>query len=199
MFRNRRHHTVAGTRPHKALSGLYTIDPVHSKIGFSVRHAMISNVRGKFDAFEGLLKLDGARTNLSEAYVSVQTGSLVTGIQDRDAHLTGPDFFDSSTYPLMTFRSIESTFVGDEEFRLSGNLRIKDVELPISIDLAFGGAGRDSLGKNRVGFEGTAALRRSDWGLNRNAGLEAGGVLVSDKVQLILDISAVQLTQPAAA
>ncbi|MFC5801921.1 YceI family protein [Streptomyces formicae] len=199
MLRNCQHNTVPGTRPHEALTGLYTIDPAHSVVGFSVRHAMVSNVRGKFGDFEGLLKLDGARPTLSEAYVSVQTGSLVTGVQDRDVHLTGPDFFHSSTFPLMTFRSTELAPAGDEDFRLSGHLRIKDVELPITTDLKFGGAGRDSLGKNRVGFEGTATVQRSDWGLNWNAWLEAGGALVSDKVKLIFDISAVQLTQSAAA
>ncbi|AVH60643.1 MULTISPECIES: YceI family protein [Streptomyces] len=199
MLKNRKHNNVSGIRPHRALTGVYTIDPVHSLVGFSVRHAMVSNVWGRFDAFEGLLKLDGTRPTRSKAYVSVQTGSLATGIQDRDAHLTGPDFFDSLTFPLMTFRSTLLVPVGDEDFRLWGRLRIKDVELPISIDLAIGGTGRDSNGKSRIGFEGTATLQRSDWGLNWNTMLEAGGVLVSDKVKLIFDISAVQLAQSAAA
>lgn len=91
---------------HPAVTGAYTIDPVHSTIGFSVRHAMITNVRGRFDRFEGLLVLDGADPSRSKAYVSVQTDSMDTGAADRDAHLAGPDFFDSATFPLMTFHSM---------------------------------------------------------------------------------------------
>ncbi len=160
---------------------------------------MITNVRGTFGAFEGILQLDGARPARSKAYLSVQTDSLDTGMPERDAHLMGPDIFDSSTFPLMTFRSTGLVPVGDDGFRMSGDLRIKDVELPVTVDLAFGGAGRDLHGKNRVGFEGTATLQRSDWGLTWNAALETGGVLVGDKVRLDLDISAVQVGLATAA
>ncbi|HEY9329596.1 MAG TPA: YceI family protein [Streptomyces sp.] len=174
------------------VTGVYTIDPVHSTIGFSVRHAMITNVRGRFDRFEGLLELEGSDPSRSRAHVSVQTDSLDTGIADRDAHLAGPDFFDSATFPLMTFRSTGISPLGDDEFRLMGSLRIKDIELPLAIDLVYGGAGVDADGAHRVGFEGSATLRRSDWGLVWNAPLETGGVLISDKVHLSLDISAVK-------
>jgi polyisoprenoid-binding protein YceI len=182
-----------------AVTGTYTIDPVHSTIGFSVRHAMVSNVRGRFERFEGLLKLDGAEPSRSEAYVSVQTDSLDTGVADRDAHLAGPDFFDSATYPLMAFRSTGITPLGDDEFQLLGTLRIKDVELPLTVGITFGGAGSDAFGHHRVGFDGRATLRRSDWGLAWNTPLDTGGVLVGDKVTLALDISAVRADQDAAA
>jgi polyisoprenoid-binding protein YceI len=131
--------------------------------------------------------------------MSVQTDSIDTGIQERDAHLRGPEFFDSATFPLMAFRSTGIVQRGDDEFRLTGSLRIKDVELPLDIDLVFGGAADDVDGQLRVGFEGRATLRRSDWGLTWNTTLEAGGVLVSDKVTLALDISAVRIDQDAAA
>ncbi|MCQ4207673.1 YceI family protein [Streptomyces longispororuber] len=193
------HKTSApGISPYEQLTGSYTIDPVHSTLGFSVRHAMISNVRGKFDAFEGLLKIDGSRPALSEAHVSVQTESLDTGIKDRDAHLKGPDFFDSSNFPVMAFRSTRIAQAGDDRFRLLGNLRIKDIELPLTLDIEYGGAALDASGRHRIGFEGRATLRRSDWGLSWNAALETGGVLVSDKVTLILDISAVQVDRTEA-
>lgn len=185
--------TASRISPYDHPTGFYTIDPVHSMLGFSVRHAMISHVRGRFDSFEGLIKLDSSRPALSEAHVSVQTESLDTGVNERNAHLRGPDFFDSSTFPLMTFRSTRIVPAGDDEFRLLGNLRIKDIELPVDIDVEFGGAGRDAYGQNRVGFEGHATLQRSDWGLTWNTALETGGVLVSDKVSLTLDISAVQV------
>ncbi|WP_328890912.1 YceI family protein [Streptomyces sp. NBC_00316] len=179
--------------PYDDLTGFYIIDPVHSTVGFSVRHAMISKVHGKFDTFEGLLKLDQSQPSRSEAYMSVQTLSLDTGAQERDMHLRGPSFLDSATFPLMTFHSTGIVPAGDDAFRVLGNLRIKDVELPIGIDVEFGGACRDTDGQNRVGFEGRAALRRSDWGLTWNASLETGGVLVGDVVTLVLNISAVQV------
>lgn len=192
MLRNRKQFAAFDLDPYEEMTGIYTIDPAHSTLGFSVRHAMISNVRGKFSSFEGLLKLDGTTPARSEVHVSVQTESLDTGVPDRDAHLRGPQFFDSSTYPLMTFRSTGIVPFGDNEFRLVGNLGIRDVALPVAISLTLGGAGQDSYGRHRIGFEGTATLQRSDWGLNWNAPLEAGGVLISDKVKLVLDISAVR-------
>ncbi|MFG3321342.1 YceI family protein [Streptomyces sp. NPDC048171] len=188
---------VLGARP--AVTGVYTIDPVHSTIGFSVRHAMITNVRGRFDRFEGLLVLDGSDPCRSKAYVSVQTDSMDTGAADRDAHLAGPDFFDSATFPLMTFHSTGIIPLGDDEFRLTGSLRIKDIELPLDIDVVFGGAGDDAFGNHRVGFAGSATLRRSDWGLAWNTPLDTGGVLISDKVTLNLDVSAIRTEQEAAA
>jgi polyisoprenoid-binding protein YceI len=190
--------SVSGVSPYAQLTGIYIIDPVRSTLGFSVRHAMISHVRGRFDTFEGLLKLDGSRPALSEAHVSVQTASLYTGIEQRDAHLRGPDFLDSSTFPLMAFRSTRAVPTGVGAFRLLGSLRIKDIELPVEIDVEFGGAGRDAYGHDRVGFEGRATLQRSAWGLTWNTVLKTGGVLVNDKVTLIFDISAVRV-DPAAA
>jgi polyisoprenoid-binding protein YceI len=199
MLIQRDRSAVPGSGSYAAVTGTYTIDPVHSTIGFSVRHAMISHVRGRFDRFEGLLKLDGFDPSRSEAYVSVQTDSLDTGTQERDAHLGGPDFFDSATFPLMSFRSTGIVPLGDDEFRLTGSLRIKDIELPLDIDVVFGGAGEDAYGQHRVGFEGTATLRRSDWGLAWNTPLATGGVLISDKVTLTLDISALRVDRDAAA
>ncbi|MEV5840364.1 YceI family protein [Streptomyces sp. NPDC051985] len=188
-----------GLGPFPALTGIYTIDPVHSTIGFSVRHAMISRVHGRFGRFEGLLKLDGSDPSRSEAYVSVQTDSLDTGVRERDAHLGGPVFFDSTTFPLMSFRSTGIVPLADSAFRLAGSLRVKDIELPLDVDVVFGGAGHDAFGNHRVGFEGTATLRRSDWGLSWNTPLETGGVLVGDKVTLALEVSAVRVDRGTAA
>ncbi|MCD7438539.1 YceI family protein [Streptomyces lincolnensis] len=185
--------------PYTALTGVYTIDPAHSTIGFSVRHAVIANVRGRFAAFEGLVKLDGTHPTRSEAYLSIQSGSLSTGTPDRDARLLGPDFLDAATYPLMAFRSVALADHGEAQFRMSGYLRIKDVELPLHMDLEFGGAVRDDLGRQRVGFSGTAIVRRSDWGLGWSTLAETGGALVSDKVKLSLDVSAVQPSRADAA
>ncbi|MFK8849294.1 YceI family protein [Streptomyces sp. Ac-502] len=175
-----------------ALTGDYTIDPAHSRIGFTVRHAMVTNVRGAFGTHEGTLHLDGADPARSTAAVDVTIASVDTGIADRDAHLRGADFFDADTFPLMTFRSTAAERVGGDTYRITGDLTIKDVTRPLTIDLEFQGTATDVYGAERVGFEGSAEILRSDWGLTWNAALETGGVMVSDKVKLTFDISAVK-------
>lgn len=175
-----------------ALTGDYTIDPAHSSIGFTVRHAMVTNVRGSFAEHEGALHLDGSDPSRSTASIDVKIGSVSTGIADRDAHLLGSDFFDAELFPLMTFRSGEARQLGGDKYRMTGDLTIKDVTRPLSIDLEFTGSATDVYGSERVGFEGSAEILRSDWGLTWNAALEAGGVMVSDKVKLTFDISAIK-------
>ncbi|UUU39820.1 YceI family protein [Streptomyces sp. NBC_00162] len=175
-----------------ALTGDYVIDASHSSIGFTVRHAMVTNVRGSFDAFEGSLHLDGSDPARSTASIDVTIGSVNTGIGDRDAHLLGSDFFDAELFPLMTFRSTRAAQLGGDAYRITGELTIKDVTRPLSIDLEFAGSATDVYGNERVGFEGSAEILRSDWGLTWNAALEAGGVMVSDKVKLSFDISAIK-------
>lgn len=175
-----------------ALTGDYTIDPAHSSIGFTVRHAMVTNVRGSFGEHEGTLHLDGGNPAASAATIDVKIDSIDTGIADRDGHLKSADFFDAASFPLMTFRSTAVEQVGDDTYRVTGDLTIKDVTKPLSIDLEFNGAATDVYGAERVGFEGSAEILRSEWGLTWNAALETGGVMVSDKVKLVFDISAVK-------
>ncbi|KIF04300.1 polyisoprenoid-binding protein, partial [Streptomyces sp. RSD-27] len=141
---------------------------------------------------EGALHLDGADPSRSTASIDVTIASVSTGIADRDAHLLSGDFFDAETFPLMTFRSTSAARVGGDTYRISGDLTIKDVTRPLSIDLEFTGSATDVYGNERVGFEGSAEILRSDWGLTWNAALEAGGVMVSDKVKLTFDISAIK-------
>ncbi|MFF9051468.1 YceI family protein [Streptomyces erythrochromogenes] len=175
-----------------ALTGDYVIDPAHSSIGFTVRHAMVTNVRGSFADHEGTLHLDGSDPARSTASIDVKIASVDTGIADRDGHLRSGDFFDAETFPLMTFRSTEAAFLGGETYRITGDLTIKDVTRPLSIDLEFNGSATDPYGNQRVGFEGSTDILRSDWGLTWNAALETGGVVVSDKVKLTFDISAIK-------
>lgn len=180
-----------------ALTGEYTIDPAHSSIGFTVRHAMVTNVRGGFAQHEGTLRLDGTDPSRSTASIDVDIASVDTGMTDRDAHLRGADFFDAEKFPKMTFRSTAAEQLGGDKYRITGDLTIKDVTRPLAIDLEFQGAATDVYGNERVGFEGGAEILRSDWGLTWNAALEAGGVMVSDKVKLTFDISAIKAA-PAA-
>lgn len=175
-----------------ALTGTYAIDPAHSSIGFTVRHAMVTNVRGSFAEHEGTLNLDGTNPGASSASIDVKIASIDTGIGDRDGHLRSGDFFDAEQFPLMTFRSTEAAQLGGEKYRVTGELTIKDVTKPLSIDLEFNGTATDPYGNERVGFEGSAEILRSDWGLTWNAALETGGVMVSDKVKLNFDISAIK-------
>ncbi|MEV6147661.1 YceI family protein [Streptomyces sp. NPDC051992] len=175
-----------------ALTGDYAIDPAHSSIGFTVRHAMVTNVRGTFGEHEGSLKLDGSDPANSTASIDVRIGSVDTGIADRDNHLVSGDFFDAEQFPLMTFRSTRAEQLAGDTYRVTGDLTIKDVTRPLSIDLEFNGSATDVYGNERVGFEGSADILRSDWGLTWNAALETGGVMVSDKVKLNFDISAIK-------
>ncbi|MCM2387709.1 YceI family protein [Streptomyces albipurpureus] len=175
-----------------ALTGEYTIDPAHTSIGFTVRHAMVTNVRGTFGEHEGSLSLNGAEPAASKAVIDVKIGSIDTGIADRDGHLRSGDFFDAEQFPLMTFRSTHAEQLGGEQYRVTGDLTIKDVTRPLAIDLEFNGAAQDVYGNERIGFEGSAEILRSEWGLTWNAALETGGVMVSDKVKLNFDISAIK-------
>ncbi|MFJ1544087.1 YceI family protein [Streptomyces sp. NPDC088246] len=181
-----------------ALTGDYTIDPAHSSIGFTVRHAMVTNVRGTFGEHEGSLKLDGHNPANSAASIEVKIASVDTGIADRDGHLVSGDFFDAEKFPLMTFRSTHAEQLGGDKYRITGDLTIKDVTRPLAIDLEFNGSATDVYGNERVGFEGGADILRSDWGLTWNAALETGGVMVSDKVKLNFDISAIKAAAPQA-
>ncbi|NEC91889.1 YceI family protein [Streptomyces sp. SID12501] len=175
-----------------ALTGDYTIDPSHTTIGFVARHAMVTNVKGSFQEFEGTLHLDGTDPANSTASLDITMNSIETGSADRDGHLKSADFFRTDEFPTMTFRSTKAESLGGADYRITGDLEILGTTKPISIDLEFNGAAKDPFGNERVGFEGKAEILRSDWGLKWNAALETGGVLVSDKIKLNFDISAIR-------
>jgi polyisoprenoid-binding protein YceI len=175
-----------------ALTGDYTIDTAHSAIGFTVRHAMVTNVKGKFLDFSGSLHLDGGDPARSSASIDVKMDSIDTGSADRDGHLKSADFFKIEEFPTMTFRSTSAEALGDDDYRITGDLTILGTTKPLTIDLEFNGAAKDPFGNERVGFEGKAEIKRSEWGLTWNAALETGGVLISDKIKLNFDISAIK-------
>ncbi|MFI1926792.1 MULTISPECIES: YceI family protein [unclassified Streptomyces] len=175
-----------------ALTGDYSIDPAHSTLGFVARHAMVTNVKGKFNDFTGSLHLDGTDPSKSGATIDVTMDSIDTGSADRDGHLKTADFFKTDEFPTMTFRATSAEALGGDDYRITGDLTILGVTKPLSIDLEFNGAAKDPFGNERVGFEGKAEILRSAWGLTWNAALETGGVLVSDKIKLNFDISAIK-------
>ncbi|WP_221354444.1 YceI family protein [Streptomyces beigongshangae] len=175
-----------------ALTGDYVIDPAHSTLGFVARHAMVTNVKGGFADFTGSLHLDGTDPSLSTATIDVRMDSIDTGSADRDGHLRSADFFKTEEFPTMTFRTTSAEALGGDDYRITGDLTILGTTRPLTIDLEFNGAAKDPFGNERVGFEGKAEILRSDWGLTWNAALETGGVLVSDKIKLTFDISAIR-------
>ena len=175
-----------------ALTGDYTIDPAHTTLGFTARHAMVTNVKGAFLGFEGTLHLDGSDPSKSTASLDIEMASIDTGSADRDAHLRSADFFDVENHPTMTFRSTAAEALGGDRYRITGDLTIRGTTRPVTIDLEFNGAATDPFGNERVGFEGRGELLRSDFGLTWNAALETGGVLVSDRIRLTFDISAIR-------
>ncbi|WP_245237283.1 YceI family protein [Streptomyces iakyrus] len=174
------------------MTGDYTIDPAHSTVGFVARHAMVTNVKGSFQDFTGTLHLDGSDPSRSTASIDVVMDSISTGNADRDGHLKSADFFKADEFPAMTFRSTKAEALGGDDYRITGELTILGTTRPLSIDLEFNGAAKDPFGNERVGFEGKAEILRSEWGLTWNAALETGGVLVSDKIKLNFDISAIR-------
>ncbi|MEU1401130.1 YceI family protein [Streptomyces sp. NPDC005728] len=175
-----------------ALTGDYTLDPAHTTIGFVARHAMVTNVKGSFLDFSGSLHLDGEDPAKSTATIDVQMESVETGNADRDGHLKSADFFKTDEFPAMTFRSTKAEALGGDDYRITGDLSILGVTKAITIDLEFNGAAKDPFGNERVGFEGRTEILRSEWGLTWNAALETGGFLVSDKIKLNFDISAIK-------
>ncbi|NHC13178.1 YceI family protein [Motilibacter deserti] len=174
------------------LTGDYTIDVTHSRVGFVARHAMVTKVRGHFGEFEGSAHLDAADPAKSSAKLSIKVASVDTNQAQRDEHLRTGDFFEAETYPEITFVSTSTEKLDDENFRLNGDLTIKGVTRPVSVDFEFTGTAKDPFGNLRAGFEGKTTIKRSDWGLTYNAALETGGVLVSDKIVLEFDISAIK-------
>ena len=172
------------------LTGTYTIDPSHSRIGVVARHAMVTKVRGGFNDFAGTFTIDADAPSNSTAELTIEAASIDTRNADRDAHLKSNDFFAMDTYPQLTFRSTAIEQVSETDYRVTGDLTLRGVTKPVTIDLEYSGAAIDPWGNLRVGFEGSTQVNRKDWGVNWNAALEAGGVLVSEKVTLEFEISA---------
>ena len=174
------------------LTGTWTLDPAHTRIGFVARHAMVTKVRGSFNEFEGTAVLDGANPANSHAEVTIKAASIDTRNAQRDEHLRSNDFLAMQENPEITFTSTGARQVDDTTFELTGDLTIRGVTKPVTIPFTFEGAAKDPFGNLRAGFEGSVAINRKDWGVTWNAALEGGGVLVSDRVTLEFEISAIK-------
>lgn len=175
------------------LTGSYQLDPAHTRVGFAARYALVTRVHGRFDSFEGRLHLDASNTARCSVALTIDAASIRTNNADRDAHLCSGDFFDVERYPTITFESTGLTALGDRRYRVTGDLTIKAITGPVDLDLTYQGSCVDPYGQLRLGVEGAASLQRSDWGLTWNVALEAGGLVLSDRIDLELDISAIKV------
>jgi polyisoprenoid-binding protein YceI len=171
------------------VAGTWTIDPLHSEVGFSVRHMMVSKVRGKFTKFSGDL-VTAENPLASSVNAEIDLSSIDTGAEQRDGHLRSPDFFDTENHPAMTYRSTGIRAKGDG-YVLDGELTLKGVTKNVPLTLELNGFGPDPYGGTRAGFTATGEINRQDFGVTWNAAMEHGGVVVSDKVNIHLEIEAV--------
>lgn len=174
------------------LTGEWTIDPAHSRIGFSVRHAMVTTVRGCFTEYESSLYFHGRDPRRSRAEIVMSAASVDTGVEQRDAHLVSRDFLDAATFPRLSFRSTAVELGGKDVYHMTGDLTIRDVTRPVVLEMTYIGHVTDPFGYQRAGFDGTTTINRSDWGLTYNAKLAHGGAMVSEKVRLQFDIAAIR-------
>lgn len=174
-----------------AVKGTYVLDPAHSQVGFVARHALVTKVRGRFAVYSGSATLDGANPYASNLSVEVDAASVDTNSDGRDGHLKSADFFDVATHPRISFVSTGIDLDGDTAL-VNGDLTIKGVTRPVTIPFEYQGSAKDPFGNERIGFEGAVVVDRREWGLTWNAALEAGGVLVSEKVTLEFEVSAIK-------
>jgi polyisoprenoid-binding protein YceI len=170
----------------------YSYDPTHSSVAFVARHLVFTKVHGTFSKWNGTLELDLADLNKSKVAVEIQTASVDTREEKRDAHLRSADFFDVEKFPTMRFVATRIEKRGDR-YAMTGDLTIKDVTKPVTLETSFEGTQKDPWGGDRVAFTAATKVQRKDWGLSWNVALEAGGVLVGETIEIVLDIQAVQV------
>ncbi len=170
----------------------YTIDLSHSTVQFKVRHLGFSKVTGRFSTFEGSVHVNPEQLGSMEANATIQTASITTSNEQRDQHLRSADFFDTESFPTLSFVSKAATVVSDERLTLTGDLTIRDTTRQVELDVEYLGQARDPWGGERVAFEARTKINRTDFGLTWNTVLETGGLLVSEEVEIVLEIQAVK-------
>lgn len=170
----------------------WNLDPTHSEVGFKVKHMMVTNLSGHFGEFNVIASTDGEDFGSAVISFSAKTASVNTGNEQRDGHLRSGDFFDSESHPELIFSGSKMENAGGSNYKLHGNLTIRNVTKPVVLDVEFGGIGKDPWGNTKAGFTVTGKINRKDFGLNWNAALETGGMLVSEEVRLNSEIQLVK-------
>jgi polyisoprenoid-binding protein YceI len=186
---------VQTTRDYQGLevptAGTFSLDPAHTRVGFVARHLMVSKVRGAFVEKSGTITIadDPAQSTVD---VSITVTSVHTGVDARDNHLRSSDFFEAETFPTIEFKSTGLTPKSGNEFTLTGDLTIKGKTLPVDLDVEYEGVTTSPWGKQVIGFSATGEIDREDWGMTYNQALETGGVMISKKIKLELEIEAIR-------
>ncbi|MGH9535221.1 MAG: YceI family protein [Terriglobales bacterium] len=176
----------------------WQLDPVHSSINFSIRHLVISKVRGRFTQWGATLDFDEAKPQAAKMEVRIQAASVDTHEPQRNGHLKSPDFFDVEKYPELVYKSASVDVVDQDHFRVHGELTMHGVARPVALEVEYAGRGRDPWGGERAGFTASARLNRKDFGMSFNQALETGGALLGDQVDIAIEIEAVAAKAQAA-
>ncbi len=167
----------------------FNLDSTHTDVGFSVKHMMVTTVRGKFNAATGSVVIDEDNLTASHGTFSVETASIDSGVDQRDGHLRSADFFDADTYPTITFASTKVVAKGGDDYAVTGDLTIKGVTRPVTFDVEFLGFYKSMAGAGRAGFHATTKINREDFGLTWNVALETGGWLVGKDIKIEIDLA----------
>lgn len=162
----------------------WVLDPTHSELGFKIRHLMISNVTGKFKEFDAAAETEGDDFSTAKLKANVKVDTIDTNNKERDAHLRNADFFEVENYPEMHFESTDVEKVDDDTFNIHGNLTIKDTTKPVKLVSEYNGIVKDPYGNTKAGFSLSGKINRKDWGINYNAALETGGVMLGDELKI---------------
>jgi polyisoprenoid-binding protein YceI len=174
----------------------WKIDPSHSEVTFTVRHMMISNVRGRFENFTGVVEFDEQNLPLSRVEVQIDADSISTRDAQRDGHLKAPDFLDAENYPYLTFKSSQVEATDAKHGRVYGDLTIRDITRPVVLEVQYNGQAVSPWGMTSAGFSATTKINRKDWGLTWNQALETGGVLVGEEIKINIEVEIIKEAQP---
>ncbi|RPD49795.1 polyisoprenoid-binding protein [Hymenobacter sediminis] len=177
----------------------WAIDPTHSEVQFKIKHLVISTVTGSFKKFEGQAVTENDSFENAQVTFALDVNSIDTNQEQRDEHLRNNDFFDAATYPQITFTSTSLTKTGDDEYKLAGNMTIKDVTKPVTLDVEFGGVATDFYGNEKAGFEISGKINRKEFGLTFHAVTEAGSIVLGDDVKLSASVQLIKQKEEVAA
>ena len=170
----------------------WVIDPIHSELGFKIKHLMISNVSGTFSDYQAIVQTDNEDFSTARIEAKIKTGSISTNNTGRDAHLKNADFFEADKYPEILFHSTKIEKKDSESFVLFGDLTMKGITKPVKLNVEYSGITKDPWGGERAGFLVTGKINRSEWGVNFNGVLETGGVVLSEEVRINSEIQLVK-------